>query len=242
MEILANQKDSIHIEYYENGNKKVLSSIKDGKFNGYYKSFYKNGNIAKSGEMINNKKNSTWRYFNTNGTLEEVKIFDEDKLLFDMDTIDFSLSTIDVEEKNIKIDIPIHWDKITEYESPLLLTSQKKCDDSFVFCPSITITKEKLQNNYSFNGYVNISYQLLQKRLGYFKPVSKGNLIINGHPAFQLTYFMLVDDVKLGGITTWIYNDGYVYIITGMSINEVDSEFLKYLGLFQEISATFRMQ
>jgi hypothetical protein len=238
---LNSKVENTHIEFYKNGEKKIIASIKDGKLNGEYKRFHKNGKIAESGTMVNNLKNNIWRFFTEEGILDKVEIYSNDELLFVMNKSDFSLYPKFIESENIEIFIPINWETDIENIYPfVVMTSVKKCDDSFIFCPNITIIREKLQNGNNFNDFVNMSTKLLQQHLTNFKTIVSGYVTINGFQAFQIIYLMYVDNIKLGGITTLINYEEDIYTITGMACNEKNSEFLKYKDLFREIIASFK--
>jgi len=233
-------RDSVYFEYYENGNKKVIASTEGGKYHGKYTALYENGNIAESGFMVNGMKSGVWKNYNEQGVLDNVKEYYNDKQMFDLDKADFSLLSRALEQEKIEINMPINWEVKGGDDPRLLLVSQKNCNESVAFCPNITFTKEKLKDEMDFNSYLQLSVDLLQKQLSYFKPVAKGEVLIDNLPAFQMTYLMQVEGIKLGGITTWINNNGVVYVVTGMAINEENSEFLKYKGLFQEVTDSFK--
>jgi hypothetical protein len=238
MEMSEIQGDSVHVEYYENGKVKI---VKENKRYGAYNFFYENGNIAETGRMIDNRKTNIWRYFDRDGVLKEVKIFGMDSLLFDMDPVDFVLSTKNVEGESFEIDVPAAWNTTTEHEDPVVMWTEKVCNDHF--SPTITVTKQKIsiEKSTGFSDFVNSNFQLLQKEIPYFKPVAQESLIINDLQAFHLIYFFINDGVQMGGVTTWIYyGDGYVYIVTGTSINESRGEFFKYKDLFVEVASSFR--
>lgn len=212
------------------------NKIKDGE----WVERYDNGNISKSGFINNGAKNGIWKYFHTDGSLEKVHQYFNDTLLFVLDKNDFLFSRQFSENKEIGINIPIRWE-IQKDNSQTLLIARKQCIDSTAFCPNITITKDILSdsNNIDFENYVKSNIILLSERLPYFKPIAGGNIIIDTLPAYQLTYLMQVNGVKLGGITTWIYNGLDAYVITGMAINEQDSEFLRFKVVFQGVTSSF---
>jgi hypothetical protein len=233
-------EDTIHTEFYSNGNKKVVVNIEQGKYNGKYSFYSENGKLSEEGIMIMGLKNGIWKYYDKDNYLQKVLEYDNDKILFELDKADFSLLPHVIEKERIEINVPINWKTDTNYNLPILLSSKKKCDVSVVFCPNFTLTKEALQKDMTFDDYLKFSYKLMGQKISYFKAVTQGQLLINGLPAFQIAYLGLVNGVKLGGVTTWINKGNDVYIVTGLAINEKDSEFLKYKGLFQEVASSFR--
>lgn len=232
-------EDSTYVRYYKNGSRKIIANIKNRKFHGKYIKLYENGKIAEIGVMVNGLKNGVWKHYNENATLIEVGQYYNDSLLYYLDKSDFSFLPQAIEQEKINISMPLNW-QIGHGDDPsILLVSQKKCETT-IFCPNIILTKEILKKNMDFSNYLQISFELLQKRLPFFKPVAKGEITIDNLSAFQITYLMQVNGVKLGGITTWINNDSIIYIITGMANNESHGEFLKYKGLFKEITDSFK--
>ncbi len=234
-----NLSDSVYIDHYSNGNKKIVTTIKDGKYHGKYSSFDEKGTIQEEGLMIMGLKNGVWKYYNGNKNIKKVLQYYNDSLIFELDKSDFSLLNHTIENERIEIKIPSNWKTENGNAPQILLISQKRCDNSIVFCPNITFTKEELKEDMTFEDYLKFSFNLLQQKLPYFKAVAQGQIRIDGLSAFQLSYLTQVNGIKLGGLTTWINKGNKVYVLTAMAINEKNSEFLKYKGLFQEVASTF---
>lgn len=239
-EVYKESENNFYTEYYENGNKKVICKNTDGIMNGEYIKYFIDGQIEEQGLMINGTKNGVWKTYDNKGGINKVQEFYNDTLLFVLDESDFLFKQEVVDEGNFEMMIPKEWEIIRNVDAPLLLISSKVCDETIKFCPNITISKEELGNQIDFSDYIQRNVDLLSQQLSYFKPIAKGDIEIDGNSAFQLTYLMQVEGVKLGGITTWIKANNYVYVITGMAINEKESEFLKYKGLFQEVTSTLK--
>jgi len=229
--------DNIYLEYHNNGNKKIEANIQNGKFNGKYIKFYKNGSIEEVGIMVDGLKNNVCKKYDQKGILIEVNQFFDDNVTLSLSVTDFLLEDTILDSNRIKLGSPIYWDRVEIENTNVLFACQKK-ENKSVFSPNFTLTKEDLPIN--FDEYLKKNIEILENSLPFFKRIGQGNLIINNLPAYQISYLMLINGVKLGGVTTWINNNGVIYVITGIAINEVDGEFLKYKGLFQEISRTFR--
>jgi hypothetical protein len=234
-----NKKDSIHVEYYPNGNKKVMAEVKETRLDGKYELYNEYGVIKEKGNMLQGHKNGIWRYFKDEGGLIKAFLYNEDKVVFELDTNDYS-TTKKVKAEEIEISLPVQWIISDTKNKVILLAARKKCSTIVKFCPNITISKEDIAPGLSFNDYVLKNFEIIKSRFSnQIKPVAQGELSINGLSSFQLTYIALANNTKLAGITTWIKKGNTAYIITGMAINEEGNEFLKYKNLFQEITDSF---
>jgi antitoxin component YwqK of YwqJK toxin-antitoxin module len=62
--------ENIYIEYYENGNMKIESTMIDGKFNGIYKKYHENGKIKIESFMLDGKFNGIYKEYFQNGKIK----------------------------------------------------------------------------------------------------------------------------------------------------------------------------
>lgn len=234
-----NIQDSVYVQYYSNGNKKLMVNVVDGKYHGMYYCYYENSNLKESGAMVNGLKNGVWKYYNTSGKLDNVAQYYNDKKVIDLDKVDYSFISKNIKSEKAEIILPINWQEENKAESEnVILICKKKCDD--IFCPNITLTKEIINSSVEFDEYLTKNYKLLAAGLPDFKEVKQSKLLIGNLPAMQLVYLTQINGIQIGGITTWIKNKDTIYIITGMASNEKENGFLKYKGLFQEISFSFK--
>lgn len=225
-----------------NSGGEVESTDVSNKGDGVYTEKHDNGNVFVRGFLKKGLKEGVWKYYQKDGSLADVYLFSEDSLLFELDKDDFIFSAKSLNKHNASIEIPIKWEVVQEKESSLLLTANKLCGDSMIFCPNLTVVYESIQKSeIKFEEYIKKCINLLEQKFPYFKLVAAGDVSNEDHLGYQITYLMLIDNVKLGGITTWINNGSDVYIITGMASNEKNSEFLKYKSLFQEITSSFSL-
>ena len=75
-EIIINEKgDSLLVAYWENGNKKQQTTLKNGSKNGVEKNFNQKGGLQSSGKVINGKKTGIWKFFDENGYLKHIYEF-----------------------------------------------------------------------------------------------------------------------------------------------------------------------
>lgn len=202
---------------------------------------YEDGTPYIVGEIKNNLKDGVWKIFGKKGELQAVKLYYNDSLLFDLDPLDFSYREVNINKKEISVLLPFNWETklFTKEESNVVIfTSEKRCLKDDLFCPNITFTYEILNVDSTFEEYLRASYKLIENTFSDFKLVAQGDVSSSSITAYQITYLMTVDEVKLGGVTTWIYNSesNSVYCLTGLALNQENSEFLKYKVLFQEIS------
>ena len=92
------------------------------------------------------------------------------------------------------------------------------------------------------SNYLSSSINQLKSRYLNYNEVSLNELRINGFKAYQLIYSIEEKGISLGAITTWILNKNNIYIVSGMSKNEnKKSDFLKIKGVFEEITASFKL-
>jgi antitoxin component YwqK of YwqJK toxin-antitoxin module len=65
------------IEYYTNGNIKLIANYKNGEVIGNFTKFYKNGKIEKTGSYImGSKKDGIWNYFDEKGKLINTELYE----------------------------------------------------------------------------------------------------------------------------------------------------------------------
>lgn len=58
------------VSYYNDGvSKEIEYTLKNGKYEGVFKSYFKNGNIEFNGQYLNDKKTGFWQQYNENGDL-----------------------------------------------------------------------------------------------------------------------------------------------------------------------------
>jgi hypothetical protein len=206
--------------------------------NGLHKSYHKSGSLAEVGVLIDGKKNGVWKIYDDSGLLIQVEHFYNDKATYELDKKDFLFSWFEIDER-MKLKLPSTWEVSLDLEVPLLVTGVKNCEsDSITFCPNITVTKETLPEDIEFEYYVQVSMERFSESLPVFKIIKGGSTEINGLPAFQYSYLMVVDEVRLGGIATIVLVDNEVYNITGTALNSKKHSFLLNKGLFQEISGS----
>ena len=58
---------SKHEEYYDNGNVKLSTGLKNGLKHGMYKEYYENGQLKVRGKYKNDKMDGTWKFYDENG-------------------------------------------------------------------------------------------------------------------------------------------------------------------------------
>ncbi len=64
---LEKLQGNIYKEWYDNGQLRSESEMKNGIKNGKHKSYYPDGSLQAYGKFKDNKKNGTWRYYDENG-------------------------------------------------------------------------------------------------------------------------------------------------------------------------------
>lgn len=232
--------DTSFREYYEDGKSRTVRYKINDTGQSFYVQFHKNNTIAETGMMLKNVKNGVWKNYDNNGILVTANLYHNGDILFELDKTDFYLLPTKLLPDSFEIDMPFKWQTINDSSLHIILGSRKQCDKSFIFCPNITIVKDRINKDAVFDEYLTSQIDLLKGKYPGLHPVASGHIDINGFPSFQLTYIFQTNGLRLGGISTWIKANESVYIITGMASNQKNSEFLKYKDLFREIAGTFR--
>jgi|GEM_PF-1854035 len=229
-------ENNIRTEYYGNNNVKSLVKMKGDLEHGVYQEYYENNILKSTGVKIKGKKNGVWKNFSTDNKLTEVNYFYNDSLYYSLDKNDFIFSIKNV-TNNIKIKMPFHWERHQTDNERALFISKKKCIDSLSFCPIITLTYENVGSS-NINEYLEKNITLLSDYMPSYRKIKEREFEVNKNKAYELTYIATVNGIKIGALTTWVFHEDKCYIITGMSTNELNNEFLKYEGLFKEISSS----
>lgn len=238
--IVIRNNDSLYVNYYHNGKTKNISSIKNGNFTGNYNSFHENDTLATQGIMVDSLKTGVWKFYNTRGQLHEVIHYSLDSAAFKLDPSDFQFmrESLPLNGAVLQIEVPKTW-IFKRQTQKVVFTLQKTCKGNTGFCPVMTMTKDKL-NEISFSKYVEETLKLLPQ-MSVVEVVEQNELIIDGLPAFQVKYLSNPGGLLLGNIATFINHSDNVYIIMASSTNQTRGEFLKYSGLFEEITNSLQI-
>lgn len=237
------KKDSTFVKYYNNGTKKVVGELQNGKHHGEFRRYYKDGALKSVGTVKNGDKTGLWKFYDKSNDLNKVVHYNADTVLVKLDKSDFDFKKYEIKKGSINIKIPKTWKTNLKEGSPkLLLSSTKKnCGSQFRFCPSITLTKEAIQNDMTFKNYLSKSFKVLKGKFDQFKALAEGDLTIDNKRAYRLIYVVKERELKIGGITTWIKYGKKVYVLTCMAENQNGRDFLRFEGLFKEITKSFEV-
>lgn len=232
----SNANSNIKEEYYSNGNIKVRVPLKNNIEHGHYYSFHNNGMIEKSGVVIKGKKNGLWKYSDSLGRVFAAKQYYNDSIVHNLDAIDFDYLNKKL-DKNIEIKIPKKWTVVNDFvEKPILLVLRKECKKTVSFCPNLTITYESSIIETEQDKYIKKSNEILKSNFKNYRVIKERKYFSNGITYYEKIYTGNSKDINIGGITTWIFSSNKTYIITGLALNEKDNPFLKYEGLFKDIT------
>ena len=58
---------------------------------------------------------------------------------------------------------------------------------------------------------------------------------------YEKIYTGVVNNIQLGGISTWVFKNDKIYVITGFALNEKENSFLKFEGLFKDVTNSFEL-
>lgn len=214
---------------------KHTMEIKDSTFLGQkYLIRDHNHSVIEEGYLVKQVKEGTVRIYD-HDTLKDVFVYSAGKTLFKVDAADYVFKQTQI-NKFMSIELPENW--INSKDQTVFNSVKNNCIKD-EFCPNISIVEEKNIKDVDFLTYIKYSINQLEKNVQHFKPVAIGKINIGKEEAFQITYMFAVNGKNIGGCTTWIKFDDMIIAITGLSSNDENGGMLKFLGLFQEISATF---
>ena len=226
---------NIKEEYYSDGKIKVRAKLKGSLEHGGYFRFYKNKNVKESGVKIKGKKNGLWKHYDSIGSLTLVSHYYNDSLICNLDVNDFEYCSRKIAH-NLQLEIPNKWELINNIDNnSILLALRKRCDESYSFCPSLTITRDSIVKRSEIEGYLKKGNDFLSSSLEAYKVVKERKYSYSGRDYYEKIYIGNSQNLSLGGITTWIFDNRNTYIVTGFSLNEKENSFLKYQGLFKDI-------
>lgn len=212
------------------GKIKERHQIINGIKTGFYKLYDDMENLQEEGNYLNNNKDGIIKTYK-NLELKSVSYFEENKKIYDLDRDDFIYDTVKFDM--FKIIMPKKWNTKINLNENVLLISQKKCDSTFVFCPSFSITKETTKLN--LENYTSSALLLMSRNVDKMKLIHQNDITINGFKIILIRYIILKEGKKIGVQTGFCKISNEVFVLTGTAINEIEGEFLKYDGLFEEI-------
>ena len=194
----------------------------------------KDGSTEK-GLLVQSKRNGVWKVFDKSKVLSNVYYYYNDSLLYVLDKNDYNFVRYNV-NGSLSILKPKNWEVYPNTNNKQILASFQKPVTNNVnfFTPLINIQSDSLQKSNSFEDYVNHEVQSLNNN-STFKLMSIKEYGIGNYKATQATYIIIVNDIKLGVVTSWINKGKAIYIINCMASNENKGDFLHYKELFQDI-------
>ena len=74
---INNKREGKYIEYYTNGNIKIIFNCINDKIEGEYKLYYNNGSLKIKINYINNKREGIMEYYNNDGNLKEYEFIND---------------------------------------------------------------------------------------------------------------------------------------------------------------------
>jgi len=155
--------DTLYVEKYDSGKTSVISSLKDKKFEGLYKSYHQNGNIKSIGINLKDKKEGIWKFYDEDGKLFKVDNYESGEVLFNLDVNDFLFKEIKLTPTDYSIKIPSKW-SLNKIDNSLgLLNAEQLCSNTSQICPNVTITYESLNENSTYVDYVEKVILSLEK-------------------------------------------------------------------------------
>jgi len=238
-QVFIEEADSIYVENYENGNKRIVADVDKGMFQGYYESYYPNGNIESVGVNMKNRKFGIWKFFDENEKMTRMARFMNDTLQFEYDKEDF----LGKKEKllNSTIMIPNSWSEVDHSSEPkILLELNKECTNASSICPNLIVTNEN-SNGVLFNDYIEKNLAIPEDNNTFIK-VDEKSFKVNGLNAHRVQYKTVIKGIDIAGAITFIEkNNGEIFIFFVRTENSPNNkDYLKYRLMFNDIVNSFR--
>ncbi|WP_159296058.1 PsbP-related protein [Tenacibaculum maritimum] len=228
-------------EYYETGEIKTHANIKDGIEHGVYFEYHRNGELSISGIKIKGKKNGLWKRYDSKGKIISAKQYYNDNVVHELELSDFIFKRIKLKNHE-EIDVPKNWEMIPVNQSnQVLLSIRKNCSKYIKFCPTLNVIEEDRIASSNIDSFIDKNNELLKKALNNFRIIKERKYEYDGTMFYEEIYAGENNNLGIGGISTFVFTKKKIYIITGNALNEKGNSFLKYEGLFKEITNSFRL-
>lgn len=218
-------KDLVH------ENRNIITDTVSGIINSKYPS----GKLKESGRLIEGRKNGIWKFYDEEGHLSSVEYFYKNEKLAIVDKNDFIYTTILID--NISIDLPFQWEIKRNYKKAMLFAVKNNLESS-KFAPTINILKVPIDTGFEINKFIMQDQEDLKNNYNDIAFTEVKHLKVSGLNAYEMLYYIKLNNFKLVTVSTYIQKGNDLYIITHISEANKD-EFMKYNDLFDEIINSF---
>ena len=199
---------------------------------GFVKLKYPSGQIKETGMLVGGRKNGVWKNYNESGNLISVVYYYKNQKAANLEKDDFELTMVELYD--ITIMLPSKWIIKKNYKQALFIAVKPLSNDS-IFAPTINVTKVLIPKGVSFPQFILANKKDLVNNYEEIKFRDERELGIAGNRAYEVLYFIKIQNKKLGVLTTYIQNGKSCFIVTCIAEGKGE-EFIKYHDLFKEVT------
>lgn len=235
-----NNGDTVKLSYSANGKVREAATMKNGSMYGQFTTYFFNGNIQQQGHMNVGRRTGVWKLFGEDGKLKNVNVYHNDKLLHNLDIQDFTFRQYKADKDTLSINLPASW------------TISNKKDWELIMCrrpgevnerrPYISVVKDTSREAASFEKYCSRRKEAIGMMYPPGKLVAERRFRIGNRDCYQVAFSYREGNSELGCVQTWIKMGNAIYSVAGVAGNDPAGDFLKFKGLFEEITASIRIK
>jgi acid phosphatase class B len=221
-----------------NNNRLGKSKLPNDTISGLFNLKYISGQVKETGMLIRGNKNGIWKSFDENGNLLSAVYFYKNEKVIDLDKEDFLFNKVKCED--IAINLPKNWTIRKNYKQTLLLAVKPNLNKT-AFDPTINVLKVDIPVSVVFSQFIIANKRDLVNTYKQIKFKEEKEFRIAENAAYEMLYFVKVDNKKLAVLSTFVQKGNRCYIITCIAEGKGE-EFVKYNDLFKEITLSFNFQ
>ena len=228
--------DSFLISKDESKSITTLSQVKSGNLSGRCE-LQKDGKLYASGLIDMGKRTGTWKFYAENNKINSVIQYYNDSIVTTLDVKDFNFETVALD--NIEFVVPINW-KINKSKTEHIFFSAMKSDSNGGFNSNFTIIRDSIPSTSTFENYTNIAMNELVRSNPSIELVYQEYTNFNNLRGKRICFKLTVEGNSIG-VITYIFNLDHtnLYIVNCTASNS-NGNFLKYKGLYEEITSSFK--
>ncbi len=208
-------------------NTELMNDTESGLFNLKYAS----GQVKETGMLINGRKNGIWKNFDETGNLLSAIYYYKNEKVVDLEKEDFIFTTVFCDD--ISIYLPSKWVIKKSYKQALVMAVKPISNETF--SPTINVLKSEIDSSVDFSHFIIANKKDLANNCQEIKFKDEREFSIAGNRAYEMLYFVKVDNQKLVVLATYIQSGNRCYIVTCIAEGKGE-EFIKYKDLFKEIT------
>lgn len=220
------QTDSGRIEIDRNG--KAVLIAKDGTVRG-------------RGYFFHGKPAGAWVRYDSLGNILSAAHLLDGKSLCELDKNDFYFTSWKNDTMGASFMVPKSWKQIPSPNSALLVSFEKEISDTTIRVkPNFNVTHAKLQPGDNLQSLARMELQMLQEKMGSVEVVDEAFITVDSCNAFRRYGKYSNGNASVGFLDLIIISGNDAWFFSCEAQNKTQGEFLRYQGVFQEITESFR--